>query len=83
MSEICWLVALPALVVDPTADAFVPSGVLLLVGLTPGLVCGIGASIRAFLAMDSGRYCLRDGQLTSCAAAASISICRTSSSSLG
>jgi len=45
-----WLVALPALVVDPTADRFVPWGILLLVGLIPGLVCGIAASIVAFLA---------------------------------
>ena len=45
-----WLVALPALVVDPTADAFVPWGILLLVGLIPGFVCGIAASIVAFLA---------------------------------
>jgi hypothetical protein len=45
-----WLVALPALVVDPTADAFVPWGILLLVGLIPGFVCGIAASIAAFLA---------------------------------
>ena len=46
-----WLVALPALVVDPTADVFVPWGILLLVGLIPGFVCGIAASIVAFLAM--------------------------------
>ena len=45
-----WLVALPALVVDPTADVFVPWGILLLVGLIPGFVCGIAASIVAFLA---------------------------------
>jgi hypothetical protein len=45
-----WLVALPALVVDPTADVFVPWGILLLVGLIPGFVCGIAASIIAFLA---------------------------------
>ena len=51
ISGIGWLVALPALVVDPTADAFVPWGVLLLVGLIPGFVCGIAASILAFLAM--------------------------------
>jgi hypothetical protein len=38
-------------VVDPTADAFVPWGILLLVGLIPGFLCGIGASIVAFLAM--------------------------------
>jgi hypothetical protein len=50
VSGIGWLVALPALVVDPTADAFVPWGVLLLVGLIPGFVCGIAASIYAFLA---------------------------------
>jgi hypothetical protein len=46
-----WLVALPALVVDSTADVFVPWGILLLVGLIPGFVCGIAASIVAFLAM--------------------------------
>jgi hypothetical protein len=46
-----WLVALPALMVDPTADVFVPWGILLLVGVIPGLVCGIAASIVAFLAM--------------------------------
>jgi hypothetical protein len=46
-----WLVALPALVVDPTADTFVPWGILLLVGLIPGFLCGIAASIVAFLAM--------------------------------
>ena len=51
VSAIGWLVALPALVVDPTADAFVPWGILLLVGLIPGFVCGIAASILAFLAM--------------------------------
>jgi hypothetical protein len=45
-----WLVALPALVVDPTADVFVPWGILLLVGCVPGFVCGIAASIVAFLA---------------------------------
>jgi len=45
-----WLVALPALVVDPTADVFVPWGILLLVGVIPGFVCGIAASIVAFLA---------------------------------
>jgi hypothetical protein len=50
VSGIGWLVALPALVVDPTADAFVPWGILLLVGLIPGFVCGIAASIVAFLA---------------------------------
>ena len=50
VSGIGWLVALPALVVDPTADAFVPWGILLLVGLIPGFVCGIAASIFAFLA---------------------------------
>ena len=50
VSAIGWLVALPALVVDPTADAFVPWGILLLVGLIPGFVCGIAASILAFLA---------------------------------
>jgi len=38
-------------VVDPTADAFVPWGILLLVGLIPGFLYGIGASIVAFLAM--------------------------------
>jgi hypothetical protein len=46
-----WLVALPALVVDATADAFVPWGILLLVGLIPGFVCAIAASVLAFLAM--------------------------------
>ena len=51
VSAIGWLVALPALVVDPTADVFVPWGILLLVGLIPGFVCGIAASILAFLAM--------------------------------
>ena len=51
VSGVGWLVALPALVVDPTADAFVPWGILLLVGLIPGFVCGIVASILAFLAM--------------------------------
>jgi hypothetical protein len=51
LSGIGWLVALPALVVDPTAGAFVPWGVLLLVGLIPGFLCGIAASIVAFLAM--------------------------------
>lgn len=50
VSGVGWLVALPALVVDPTADAFVPWGILLLVGLIPGFVCGIAASIVAFLA---------------------------------
>ncbi len=45
-----WLVALPTLVVDATADAFVPWGILLLVGCVPGFVCGIAASIVAFLA---------------------------------
>jgi hypothetical protein len=50
VSGIGWLIALPALVVDPTADAFVPWGILLLVGLIPGFVCGIAASIVAFLA---------------------------------
>jgi hypothetical protein len=51
VSGLGWLVALPALVVDPTADAFVPWGILLLVGLIPGFLCGIAASIVAFLAM--------------------------------
>jgi drug/metabolite transporter (DMT)-like permease len=46
-----WLVALPALVVDPTADQFVPWGILLLVGCVPGFVCGIAASICAFWAI--------------------------------
>jgi hypothetical protein len=50
LSGVGWLVALPALVVDPTADAFVPWGILLLVGLIPGFACGIAASIVAFLA---------------------------------
>jgi hypothetical protein len=50
VSGVGWLVALPALVVDPTADAFVPWGILLLVGLIPGFLCGIAASIVAFLA---------------------------------
>jgi hypothetical protein len=50
VSGVGWLVALPALVVDPTADAFVPWGILLLVGLIPGFVCGIAASVVAFLA---------------------------------
>ena len=51
VSGLGWLVALPALIVDPTADAFVPWGILLLVGLIPGFVCGIAASVLAFLAM--------------------------------
>jgi hypothetical protein len=51
VSGIGWLVALPALVVDPTVDAFVPWGILLLVGLIPGFLCGIAASVLAFLAM--------------------------------
>jgi hypothetical protein len=51
VSGVGWLVALPALVVDPTADVFVPWGILLLVGLVPGFLCGIAASIVAFLAM--------------------------------
>src|SRR5262245_62833094 len=51
VSGVGWLVALPALVVDPTADVFVPWGILLLVGLIPGFLCGIAASIVAFLAM--------------------------------
>jgi peptidoglycan/LPS O-acetylase OafA/YrhL len=51
VSGLGWLVALPALVVDPTADAFVPWGILLLVGLIPGFVSGIAASILSFLAM--------------------------------
>ena len=50
VSGVGWLVALPALVVDPTADVFVPWGILLLVGLIPGFVCGIAASAVAFLA---------------------------------
>jgi hypothetical protein len=50
VSGVGWLVALPALVVDPTADVFVPWGILLLVGLIPGFVCGIASSIVAFLA---------------------------------
>jgi hypothetical protein len=51
VSGIGWLVALPALVVDPTADVFVPWGILLLVGLIPGFLCGIAASIVSFIAM--------------------------------
>ena len=51
LSGVGWLIALPALVIDPTADAFVPWGILLLVGLVPGFVCGVAASILAFLAM--------------------------------
>jgi hypothetical protein len=51
LSGVGWLVALPALVVDPTADVFVPWGILLLVGVIPGFVCGIVASVLAFLAM--------------------------------
>ena len=50
VSGIGWLVALPAFVFDPTASEMVPWGILLLVGLIPGLVCGIAASVFAFLA---------------------------------
>jgi hypothetical protein len=51
VSGVGWLVALPAIVVDSSADAFVPWGILLLVGLIPGFVCGIAAAVVAFLAM--------------------------------
>jgi hypothetical protein len=50
VSGIGWLVALPAFVYDPVASEMVPWGILLLVGLIPGLAGGIAASIFAFLA---------------------------------
>ena len=50
VSGVGWLIALPALVLDPHASEMVPWGILLLVGLIPGFVCGIAASIVAFLA---------------------------------
>jgi hypothetical protein len=51
VSGLGWLIALPALVAAPTEGVWWPWGVLLIVGLVPGLVCAIAASIVAFLAM--------------------------------
>ena len=51
VSGIGCLVALPAILFAPTDTGWLPWGVLLVVGLVPGLVCGIAASILAFLAM--------------------------------
>ena len=51
VSGIGFLVALPAVLFAPTDTRWVPWGILLVVGLIPGLVCAIAASIVAFLAM--------------------------------
>lgn len=51
VSGIGWLVALPAILFAPTDTGWVPWGILLVVGLVPGLVCAIASPILAFLAM--------------------------------
>jgi hypothetical protein len=51
VSGVGWLVALPAIVFAPSEGVWLPWGVLLIVGLVPGLVCAIAAPILAFLAM--------------------------------
>ena len=51
VSGVGWLIALPAVLFAPTDTGWVPWGILLVVGLVPGLVCAIAASIVAFLAM--------------------------------
>jgi hypothetical protein len=51
VSGIGWLVALPAIVFAPTEGVWLPWGLLLVMGLVPGLVCAIAAPILAFLAM--------------------------------
>lgn len=51
VSGIGWLVALPAVLFAPSEGVWLPWGVLLVVGLVPGFLCAIAASIVAFLAM--------------------------------
>ena len=51
VSGVGWLVALPAVVFAPSEGVWWPWGVLLVVGLVPGFMCAIAASILAFLAM--------------------------------
>jgi hypothetical protein len=51
VSGIGWLVALPAFVFAPSEGVWLPWGLLLVVGLVPGFLCAIAASILAFLAM--------------------------------
>ena len=51
MSGAGWLIALPALVAAPAEGVWWPWGALLVVGVVPGLLCAIAASIVAFLAM--------------------------------
>ena len=50
VSGLGWLVALPAVLFADTG-VWWPGGLLALVGLVPGFVCAIAASIVAFLAM--------------------------------
>ena len=50
MSGVGWLVA-PAAIVFADTGVWWPGGLLGLVGLVPGIVCAIAASIVAFLAM--------------------------------
>jgi hypothetical protein len=51
VSGVGWLIALPAIVASPDEGVWWPWGLLLIVGLVPGLTCAIAASIVAFLAM--------------------------------
>jgi peptidoglycan/LPS O-acetylase OafA/YrhL len=51
VSGVGWLIALPAIVAAPDEGVWWPWGVLLVVGLVPGLTCAIAASIVAFVAM--------------------------------
>jgi hypothetical protein len=51
VSGVGWLIALPAILFMPTEGVWLPWGLLLIVGLIPGITCAIAAPIVAFLAM--------------------------------
>ena len=50
VSGVGWLIAVPAIVFADTG-VWWPGGLLAIVGLVPGFLCAIAASIVAFLAM--------------------------------
>jgi peptidoglycan/LPS O-acetylase OafA/YrhL len=51
VSGIGWLIALPAIVFAPDEGIWIPWGLLLLIGLVPGISCAIAAPIVAFVVM--------------------------------